>query len=126
MNESVGRFRLGGLRVELVGCGCLIAGLVFRNWATVLLPASMALGLWSMRGYLRRVMTSRRYRVISCSAAFSVASGLGRHWARRGGAPQIVEWAVLLVLVVSLVVTLAGVAPYLLQTPKVRPERGEV
>jgi len=79
-----------------------------------------------MRGYLCRVLTSRRYRVISCAAALSVASGLGRHWARHGGAPRVVEWAVLLVLVVSLVVTLVGVAPYLLQTPKVHPELGEV
>ena len=126
MRESAGRLSFGGLRVEWVGCGCLIAGLVFRDWATVLLPASMALGLWAMRGYLCRVLTSRRYRVISCAAALSVASGLGRHWARHGGAPQVVEWAVLLVLVVSLVVTLVGVAPYLLQTPKVHPELGEV
>jgi hypothetical protein len=122
MKESVGRFRLGGLRVDLVICGCFIAGLVFRDWATVLLPVSMALGLWAMRGYLHRVMTSRRYQVISCAAAFSVASGLGRHWARHGGAPRVVEWAVLLILIVSLVVTLAGAAPYLFRRAKVQPE----
>jgi|SRR5271154_5970233 len=126
MRESAGRLKLGDLRVDLVICGCFIAGLVFRDWATVLLPASMALGLWTMRGYLHRVMTSRRYRVISCAAALGVASGLGRHWARHGGAPRVVEWAVLLVLIVSLVVTLVGAAPYLLRTPKVHPERGEV
>jgi hypothetical protein len=124
MRESAGRLSAGDLHVvEWVGCGCFIAGLVFRDWAMVLFPASMALGLWAMRGYLHRVMTSRRYRIVSCSAALSVASGLGRHWARHGGAPRVVELAVLLVLVVSLVVTLGGVAPYLLRTPKVGPER---
>jgi hypothetical protein len=87
---------------------------------------AIPLELWTMRGYLHRVMTSRRYRVISCAAALGVASGLGRHWARHGGAPRVVEWAVLLVLIVSLVVTLVGAAPYLLRTPKVHPERGEV
>jgi len=85
----------------------------------------MALGLVSLRGYLRSVTTSRRYRVISCSAALSVASGLGRHWARHGGAPRAVELAVLVLLVVSLVVALVAAAPYLLRTPKVGPERIE-
>jgi hypothetical protein len=126
MRESAGRLGFGGFRVEWVGCGCFVAGLVFRDWATVLFPVSMALGLWAMRGYLPRVMTGRRYRVISSSAALSVASGLGRHWARHGGAPRVVEWAVLVVLLVSLIVTLVGVAPYLLRMPKVHPERGEV
>jgi hypothetical protein len=126
MRESAGRFSFGDPLVEWVGCGCFIAGLLFRDWATVLFPASMALGLVALRGYLHRVMTSRRYRVISCSAALSVASGLGRHWARHGGAPRGVEWAVLLVLLASLVVTLVGAAPYLLRTPRVRLERRDV
>ncbi len=125
VRDSKGRLRLGGLRLEWVGCGCFVAGLVFRDWATALLPASMALGLLAMRGYLLRVMTSLRYRVVSSAAALSVASGLGRHWARHGGAPRAVEWAVLLVLVASLVVTLLGAAPYLLRTPKAGPERAD-
>jgi hypothetical protein len=41
------------------------------------------------------------------------------------GAPRVAEWAVLAVLVASLVVTLLGAAPYLLRTPKVGPQRGE-
>ena len=121
--RASGRPGFGGLRVEWVGCGCFVAGLVFRDWASVLFPVSMALGLWAMRGYLHRVTTSRRFRVICSAAALSVASGMGRHWARHGGAPRLVEWVVLLVLTASIVVTLAGVAPYLLRTPKVHPER---
>jgi len=126
MKESAGRLGFGGFRVEWVGCGCLVAGLVFRNWATVLLPVSMALGLWAMRGYLRRVMTNRRYTIIRSSAALNVASGLARHWARHGGAPREVEWVVMLVFLTSVIVALIGVAPYLLGTPKVHPERGKV
>jgi hypothetical protein len=125
MRQSAGPLKLGDLRIDLVICACFIASLVFRGWATVLLPPSLALGLWAMRAHLHSVMTSRRYQVISCAAALSVASGLGRHWARHGGAPRVVEWTVLMVLIVSLVVTLVGAAPYLFWTPKIHADHGE-
>jgi hypothetical protein len=101
-----------GKRVLLgVGCVCLLAGFAWHGWANVLLPAAFALSLLGDGADLRRALPDRRLVLVVGGAAVMLSSAAIHHFLPHGSTLRLTTDGV---LVISILVILLAIAPYLL------------
>jgi hypothetical protein len=109
------RARAGTRKRILLGgaCLCLVTGFAWHGWANVLLPVAFALSLLGVGAELQRALPNRRLMLVVSGTAVMVGTAAIHHFLPRGSTLRLTTDGV---LVMSTLVILVAIAPYLRTT----------